>query len=206
MNTRLQVEHPITEETLGCDLVRAQLEVAQGLPLPDSWLDGTLSPRGHSIEMRLYAEDPEDFLPRSGKLLEYREPSGPGVRVDAGVTRGSVVGLEYDPLLAKLVVWAPDREAALGRARRALADWIVLGVETNLPLLREVLDSGEFASGRYATDMVSHLPRRNEVPAPDGAWITAALTEASARESAEGHASSTASDPWRSLPGWRVGA
>ena len=206
MNTRLQVEHPITEETLDCDLVRAQLEVAQGLPLPDAWCDGTLSPRGHSIEMRLYAEDPEDFLPRSGTLREYREPSGPGVRVDSRVERGSVIGVEYDPLLAKLIVRARDREAALGRARRALADWVVLGVETNLPLLREVLESDAFSSGRYATDLVSRLPRQKETPAPDAAWIAAALTDASAPESAGGRGSSAGPDPWRALRAWRTGA
>ena len=204
MNTRLQVEHPITEETLGCDLVRAQLEVAQGGPLPGSWCDGTLSPRGHSIEMRLYAEDPVDFLPRAGKLLEYREPSGPGVRIDSGVERGSVVGLEYDPLLAKLIVWAPDRNAALGRARRALSDWVVLGVQTNLPLLRDVLESEAFASGRYTTDLVSRLPPRDEAPVPDAAWIAAALTDAPGR-GPDLAAPPPLADPWRVFGGWRVG-
>jgi acetyl/propionyl-CoA carboxylase alpha subunit len=206
MNTRLQVEHPITEETLDCDLVRAQLEVAQGLPLPDAWRNGTLAPRGHAIEMRLYAEDPVDFLPRSGTLREYREPSGPGVRVDSGVERGSVIGVEYDPLLAKLIVRASDRGGALGRARRALADWVVLGVETNLPLLREVLESDAFSSGRYATDLVSRLPRPQETPAPDAAWIAAALTETPAPGSAAGKGSSAGPDPWSALRAWRIGA
>jgi len=209
MNTRLQVEHAITEETLGCDLVRAQLEVAQGAPLPAAWRGGTLSPRGHAIEMRLYAEDPVDFLPRAGRLLVYREPAGPGVRVDAGVERGSVVGVDYDPLLAKLVVWAPERGAAIGRARRALSDWIVLGVETNLPLLAEVLASAEFASGRYATDLVQRLPRRGASPdAPDAAWIAAALAPSGAPGAAAGPVGATpgGSDPWESHPSWRAGA
>ncbi|HEY1251523.1 MAG TPA: biotin carboxylase N-terminal domain-containing protein [Thermoanaerobaculia bacterium] len=205
MNTRLQVEHPITEETLGTDLVRAQIDVARGKPLPAVWSDGTLSPRGHAIEMRLYAEDPVDFLPRSGRLLEYREPQGPGIRVDAGVERGSAVGVEYDPLLAKLVVWAPDREAAIHRARRALSEWVVLGVETNLPLLAEVLGSEAFVSGRYSTDLVAHLPRR-PTEAPDAAWIAAALAGggSEARIAPAKAGVSAAADPWSMLNGWRL--
>ena len=105
---------------------------------------------GPAIELRLYAEDPVAFLPRTGRLLAWEEPSGPGIRVDAGVQEGSTIGLDYDPLLAKLVVSAGDRPAAIARARRALADWVVLGVETNAPLLDAVLASEEFASGRYA--------------------------------------------------------
>src|SRR5262249_1256207 len=156
MNTRLQVEHPITEETLGLDLVRAQIRVAQGAPLPDAWRAGQLSPRGHAIELRLYAEDPVSFLPRTGRIAAWEGPCGPGVRVDAGVEEGSSIGVDYDPLLAKLVVVAPDRSAAVARARRALEDWIVLGVETNAPLLEAVLASAEFVSGNYATDLVGH--------------------------------------------------
>jgi 3-methylcrotonyl-CoA carboxylase alpha subunit len=208
MNTRLQVEHAITEETLGCDLVRAQLDVARGRSLPAVWSDGTLAPRGHAIEMRLYAEDPVDFLPRSGRLLEYREPQGPGIRVDSGIERGSVVGVEYDPLLAKLIVWAPDRDAAIGRARRALAEWVVLGVQTNLALLRQVLSSDAFASGRYDTDLVGRLPRRELAAAPDAAWIAAALTAAAAptRAASAAAGAAAASDPWSELRGWRLGA
>ena len=208
MNTRLQVEHPVTEETLGCDLVRVQLDVARGRPLPPVWSDGTLAPRGHAIEMRLYAEDPHEFLPRSGRLLAWREPQGPGIRVDSGVDRGSVVGVEFDPLLAKLVVWGPDRDAAIGRARRALSEWVVLGVETNLPLLSEVLGSEAFESGRYATDLVGRLPRQDP-PVGDAAWIAAALASSavlSPRGAARGGAAEPP-DPWSSSPlrGWRIG-
>ena len=110
--------------------------MAAGAELPASWRTGELSARGHAIEMRLYAEDPVEFLPRSGAIREWIEPSGPGVRVDAGVERGSRIGVDYDPLLAKLVVHAADRSAAIERALRALGEWVVLGVETNLPLLR----------------------------------------------------------------------
>jgi acetyl/propionyl-CoA carboxylase alpha subunit len=212
MNTRLQVEHAITEETLGCDLVRAQLEVAQGAALPAAWTDGSLRPRGHSLELRLYAEDPVEFLPRTGRILVYREPGGPGVRVDAGVAEGSVVGVEFDPLLAKLIVWGPDRDAAIRRARRALSEWVVLGVETNLPLLRAVVDSPEFASGNYDTGLVAGLPPGAAAPEPpEGAWIAAALAASGlqvlpAGATAGSASSSSVPDPWEGLPGWRAGA
>ncbi len=209
MNTRLQVEHAITEETLGCDLVRAQLEVAQGAALPQAWRDGTLRPRGHAIELRLYAEDPVEFLPRTGRILVDREPGGPGVRVDSGVAEGSVVGVEFDPLLAKLIVRGPDRDAAIGRARRALAEWVVLGVETNMPLLAAVLASPEFVSGRYDTGLVGRLPAGAAAPQPpEAAWIAAALAASGPQPAAHGagSAASVLPDPWDGLPGWRAGA
>ena len=204
MNTRLQVEHPITEETLGIDLVRAQIDVASGEPLPAAWRDGTLAPRGHAVELRLYAEDPVDFLPRAGKILAWQVPEGPGVRVDAGVDEGSVVGLEYDPLLAKLVISAGSRGAAIARARRALSEWIVLGVETNLPLLAETLESPAFASGDYTTDLVESLPRSSAGEPPDAAWIAAALAQNAG--SSVTPATHEAVDPWSAPSGWRAGA
>ena len=211
MNTRLQVEHPITEETLGSDLVRAQLEVAAGATLPTAWRDGSLRPRGHAIELRLYAEDPVAFLPRSGRILVYREPGGPGVRVDGGVEEGSVVGVDYDPLLAKLVVHAQTRGAAIARARRALSEWIVLGVETNARLLEAVLASDAFASGRYDTGIVAKLPPLDSPypEPPDAAWIAAALEPAKSATSSSAGASlagRSAPDPWDGNPGWRSGA
>jgi acetyl/propionyl-CoA carboxylase alpha subunit len=201
MNTRLQVEHPITEETLGVDLVRAQIEVAQGADLPAEWRDGRLSPRGHAIEMRLYAEDPDTFLPRSGRLLAYREPAGPGIRVDGGVARGSEVGVDFDPLLAKLVVRAGDRGAAIERAKQALSEWVVLGVETNLPLLSSVLASREFASGAYDTGLVGRLPPRTVEEPPEAAWVAAAIAFQAPRLPAE--ALAKAEDPWEAGSGWR---
>jgi acetyl/propionyl-CoA carboxylase alpha subunit len=207
MNTRLQVEHPITEETLGCDLVRAQLDVAAGAELPPPWRDGSLSPRGHAIELRLYAEDPVEFLPRSGRILVYREPSGPGVRIDAGVEEGSIVGVDYDPLLAKLVVSASTREAAIARARRALEEWIVLGVETNARLLDAVLASERFASGDYSTDLIARLPPLEETVPPDAAWIAAALgpVPSAGPRGAPGGAKPDSQDPWSEYPSWRLG-
>ncbi len=203
MNTRLQVEHPITEVTLGLDLVRWQLEVAGGATLTALVPSAGLAPRGHAIELRLYAEDPVHFLPRSGTLLEWREPGGPGVRVDSGVERGSVVSLEYDPLLAKLVVNAGDRVAAIERARRALSEWTVLGVETNAPALDAVLASGEFRSGDYATDLVTRLPRTERSPVPEEVWLAAVLGLAE-RDSARA-AETPGADPWTVLEGWRGG-
>jgi acetyl/propionyl-CoA carboxylase alpha subunit len=207
MNTRLQVEHGITEETLGCDLVSAQLEVAAGASLPEPWVRGAIAPRGHAIELRLYAEDPVHFLPRSGRLLVYREPGGPGIRVDAGVAEGSRVGVEYDPLLAKLIVRAETREAAIARALRALSEWVILGVETNLTTLAAVLEAPEFRSGRYATDLVGRLVLAAGRDVPDAAWIAAAL-EASvpAASPASAGARTSAGEPWDAGSAWRLGA
>ena len=211
MNTRLQVEHPITEETLGVDLVRAQLDVAAGGRIPDGW--ARLSPRGHALELRLSAEDPVLFLPRAGEILEYAEPAGPGLRVDAGIARGSRIGLEFDPLLAKLVVHGPDRTSAIARARRALRDWVVLGVETNRPLLSRVLESPEFVSGRYATDLVERMEPVAACPeAPDAAWVGAALAlsgrgngSPSGGEAAADGQSARSGDPWSEPTSWRTG-
>jgi acetyl/propionyl-CoA carboxylase alpha subunit len=208
MNTRLQVEHPITEEVLGLDLVRSQIEIAAGAPLPADWRGGKLVPQGHAIELRLYAEDPVEFLPRSGRIHVWEEPAGPGVRVDAGVGEGTRVGVEYDPLLAKLVVSGPDRGAAIDRARRALSEWVVLGIETNAPLLARVLESAEFRSGRYTTDLIARLPEAQEFEVPDAVWIAAASALASTAPSGvrleRGPAG--APDPWDSASGWRAGA
>jgi acetyl/propionyl-CoA carboxylase alpha subunit len=203
MNARLQVEHPITEVTLRLDLVRAQIEVAAGGALAPEWRTGKLLQQGHAIELRLYAEDPATYLPRSGRVLAYEEPSGPGVRVDAGIEEGSSVGLDYDPLLAKLVVSAPDRQSCIRRARRALAEWVVLGIETNRPLLKAVLESPEFESGRYATDLVSRLPALAPPRASDAAWIAAGLAFSERKPPA---AARPLREPWDAVSGWRAGA
>ena len=205
MNTRLQVEHAVTEETLGCDLVRARLEIAEGRPLPAGWSDGTLSPRGHAIEMRLYAEDPYDFLPRSGRLLGYREPQGPGFGSTPG-SSGGVNGLDYDPLLAKLIVWGPDRDAAIGRARRALR-------RVDRPRRRDE-PSAARRRARLRGLRVGPLHDRSRrvagasprAAAPDAAWIAAALTTSAAHRATRGGSSPAGSDPWSEGSGWRVGA
>ena len=204
-NTRLQVEHPITEATLGLDLVRWQIEVAQGGVLPDEWRSGALRPRGHAIEMRLYAEDPVTFLPRTGTVLDYAEPGGPGVRLDSGIAAGSEVSVEFDPLLAKLVAWAEDRPAAIARASRALRELVVLGVETNTPLLEAVLASEEFRSGDYDTGLVPRLPPIEERPVPPAVWIAAAAAFDEGGSRPGGATVPSAADPWSTTNGWRPG-
>jgi 3-methylcrotonyl-CoA carboxylase alpha subunit len=153
MNTRLQVEHPVTELVAGVDLVRAQIDVASGKPIP--WTQDELRQRGHAIEVRVYAEDPDDrFLPQSGVVAQYREPGGPGVRVDAGVTRGSEIGLRYDPMLAKLICHAETRAAAIDRLVRALRDYVILGTKTNLSWLRRVVTHPAFREGLVSTRFI----------------------------------------------------
>ncbi len=157
MNTRLQVEHPVTEAVTGVDLVRAQLAVAAGEPLP--WTQQSLTTRGHAIECRIYAEDPTDgFLPQAGPLLLYREPRGPGVRVDSGVEEGGTVGVHYDPLLAKLIAFAETREAARERLVAALRAYPVLGIRTNIPFLLRLIGLPDYVAGRLHTGFVDeHL-------------------------------------------------
>ncbi|MCC8243170.1 acetyl/propionyl/methylcrotonyl-CoA carboxylase subunit alpha [Saccharothrix luteola] len=150
VNTRLQVEHPVTEETTGVDLVLEQFRIAEGHPLE---LTEDPAPRGHAFEFRINGEDAgRGFLPTPGRITRYREPGGPGVRVDSGVVAGSVVGGQFDSMLAKLVVWGPTREQALRRARRALREYDVEGIATVLPFHRHVVDDPAFA-GRGSFDV-----------------------------------------------------
>ncbi len=155
MNTRLQVEHPVTEMVTGIDLVEQQLLIADGADV--SFDPDAVRPRGHSLELRIYAEDPVRFLPSPGTITQWREPSGPGVRVDAGYTAGNVVTPHYDPLLAKLISHGGDRAEALARMRAAVAEFVVTGLKTNLAFHAELLESEEFASGIYDTGIVGRL-------------------------------------------------
>ncbi|HUX42790.1 MAG TPA: acetyl-CoA carboxylase biotin carboxylase subunit [Rectinemataceae bacterium] len=153
MNTRLQVEHPVTESVTGLDLVRWQIRVAEGAALP--FTQEELRSRGHAIECRLYAEDPSrGFLPTGGRLLRFAPPSGPGIRVDSGFAEGDTVGLHYDPLLAKIIAYAEDRPTALARMREALRRMAVLGIVTNWEFLRELLDEPDFEEGRVHTTWI----------------------------------------------------
>jgi len=150
MNTRLQVEHPITELVSGIDLVQWQIRVAAGEPFPFSQAD--LYQRGHAIECRVYAEDPANgFLPSTGKLLQFIEPKGPNIRVDSGYTTGSEVTHFYDPLLAKLIVHAEDRQTAVQRMQTALREFIVHGVVTNIDFMQAVLAHKDFVQGEVST-------------------------------------------------------
>ena len=157
MNARLQVEHPVTEAVLGLDLVEWQVRIASGEPLTLQPED--IQPRGHAIECRIYAEDPyRDFVPSAGKLLRWRPPSGPGLRLDNGVVQGQEVSIYYDPMLAKLIAWAPSRDLSLRRLRVALSQFQVLGVVTNIPLLRAVVEHPQFQSGEYDTGFLEWNP------------------------------------------------
>jgi len=184
LNARLQVEHPVTEAVTGIDLVRAQLEIAAGEPLEIEQGDVTCS--GHALECRLYAEDPANgFLPASGRIIELDLPRWPGVRVDTGVRSGDEVGTRYDPMLAKLIAHAEDRDACIDRMRAVLAETTVLGVATNLGFLRWALDRPVFRAGEAGTDFVEREWSPGLVPALPEEVRLAAL--------AHMHASS---DPW----------
>ena len=158
MNTRLQVEHPVTELVTGVDLVEEQLRVAAGDP-PALDPAALPVPSGHALELRVYAEDPKRFLPGPGKITAWSEPAGEGVRVDSGYEAGDTVTPYYDPLMAKLCVWGPDRPAVLERARAAVAGFQVEGPKCNLPFFAELLADPEFVSGRYDTGLVERMRR-----------------------------------------------
>jgi acetyl-CoA carboxylase biotin carboxylase subunit len=155
MNTRLQVEHPVTEAVFGVDLVEEQLRVASGLP--PAFDPDALVPRGHAIELRINAEDPKRFLPGPGAVLTWVQPSGEGVRVDAGYGPGTTVTPNYDSLMAKLIVHGADRAEALERARAAVAGFEIIGPKNNLPFFAELLENAEFVSGQYDTAIVSRM-------------------------------------------------
>ncbi|HUB22938.1 MAG TPA: biotin carboxylase N-terminal domain-containing protein [Streptosporangiaceae bacterium] len=158
MNTRLQVEHPVTELVTGIDLVEQQFLIAAGEP--PSFDPAAITPHGHALELRIYAEDPVRFLPGPGTITEWAEPEGEGIRVDAGYQAGNTVTPFYDPLLAKLCVCAPDRQTALERARKAVAGFAIAGPKTNLAFHAELLTSPEFVSGDYDTSLISTMRPR----------------------------------------------
>ncbi|MGH9452087.1 MAG: acetyl-CoA carboxylase biotin carboxylase subunit [Terriglobia bacterium] len=156
MNTRLQVEHPVTEMVTGIDLVKAQIRVAAGEPLP--WRQEAIAHRGHAIECRIYAEDPaQNFFPSPGVIRRLRVPMGPGVRDDSGVYEGWAVPVEYDPLLSKLVAWGDSRGEALARMRRALGEYEVLGIKTNIGLFRRLLEHPDFVAGNIDTAFLDRV-------------------------------------------------
>ena len=188
MNTRLQVEHPVTEMVTGIDLVKEQIRIAAGERL--SCTQGQVEWRGAAIECRVYAEDPDNnFFPSPGKILVLDRPAGPGVRVDSGAYAGWTVPLEYDPLIAKLVVWAPTRDEAIARLERALEEYHLTGIKTNLGFFRGIIESPEFRSGAVDTGFIDRWMAR-ESPVSDGtpeqeqaAVLAAALHALRARSS-----------------------
>ena len=173
MNTRLQVEHPITEWCTGLDLVRWQIEVAQGAELPWAQEDVLRNLRGHAIEARLYAEDPaRNFLPSPGLITDVRMAEGPGVRNDWGVESGSEVPRYYDPMIGKLAVWAQTREQAIARLRRALSETVVKGITTNTRYLKAILDLEEFRRGDYDTGILARARDRLLPAKPEAKQLT----------------------------------
>ena len=207
MNTRLQVEHPITEWVSGIDLVHAQIRIAAGEAL---WLQQRdIAARGHAIECRVYAEDPcQQFLPSPGRIVALREPQGPGVRVDSGIVSGCDVPVHYDPLLAKLSTWGADREAARRRMIAALREYTVLGVTTTVPFLIEVLSHPDFAAGHTHTHFIEqHLAGWHPAAAQVELAALAAAAHAELAPAARnsGAATERAPSPWQTLGPWRQG-
>jgi 3-methylcrotonyl-CoA carboxylase alpha subunit len=202
MNTRLQVEHPVTEAITGLDLVEWQLRVAAGEALPKTQAE--LSITGHAFEARLYAEDPQrDFLPSIGRLTYLSLPED--IRVDAGVRQGDAIGVDYDPMIAKLIVHGPDRPTALRLLAQALGRCAVVGVQTNLALLRGIATQGDFASGAFDTGFIGRNPGLLAPTAPPDAMVTAAAALGAIGEPASPRDPWEAGDSWRlNLPGVRT--
>jgi acetyl/propionyl-CoA carboxylase alpha subunit len=211
MNTRLQVEHPVTELVTGLDLVAWQIRIAAGEALP--FTQDELRQRGHAIECRVYAEDPaNDFLPAVGEITYYRPPAGPGVRVDDGIETGTQVTPYYDPMLAKIITWGYDRPEAIGKMVRALQETVVLGITTNIPYLLAILQEPHFVAGRTSTH---YLPEHMEPWQPpdevgEDEWLALAVLEAlqgggkKVGTKTAGHGQSdTQPDPWDEATAWR---
>ncbi len=206
MNTRIQVEHPITELVTGLDLVQWQLRIAAGEPL--GFTQEQLRQRGHAIECRIYAEDPgQGFLPSPGTLSLLVEPSGPGIRNDCGFVTGNHISPHYDSLLSKLITYGEDREQARRRMLRALQDYTILGVKTTLPFLRDVLDHPAFREGTTFTDFIpAHFGQWHDPTDETGRRIALLAAALETCLSSHGSNPSTAThqhDPWTSLGAWQ---
>jgi acetyl/propionyl-CoA carboxylase alpha subunit len=214
MNTRLQVEHPVTELVTGVDLVKLQLRVAAGEPLPFRQAD--LSQRGHAMECRLYAEDPAgDFLPDSGRVLCAVEPQGPGIRVDSGVVSGTAISLHYDPMMAKLIVLGETRRDARQKMIWALNQFVILGLTTNIPFLKDVIRHEAFRNGQTTTDFVErHFADWRPAPAvpPDLPLAVTAIWDLIGETAPEGNSPTSQAhnsdpySPWQQTDRFRLGA
>jgi acetyl-CoA carboxylase, biotin carboxylase subunit len=205
VNTRLQVEHPVTEQVTGLDLVKLQIAIAAGHRLPFAW--ETITPRGHAMEVRLYAEDPDNnFFPCPGKILARRIATGPGIRLDEGVYSGWTVPIEYDPLLSKLIAWGNSREEAISRLRRALDEYTISGIRTNISLFRRILSEPEFLSGEIHTKWLDELLTRPRPPAvhPRPGIETAAAIAAAYWESMPSGNSAKAQSPAEPSSRWKL--
>jgi len=208
VNARIQVEHPITEMITGLDLVKWQIRIASGEKLTIRQED--LFQRGHAIECRIYAEDPANrFLPSLGTIHFMKNPEGPGIRVDSGIYSGCDVSMYYDPILAKLIAWGEDRETARKRMTQALKDYVVMGIKTTIPYLKDVMGVPDFMSGKTTTDFIeNNLSDWKENDKNE--YLRAALTAAAVFEHTRPEFKSTPStetthSPWSILGNWRIG-
>jgi 3-methylcrotonyl-CoA carboxylase alpha subunit len=209
MNTRLQVEHPITEAVTGIDLASWQIRLAAGEPLAFTQAD--LQQQGHALECRIYAEDPaHHFLPSTGEIAFYRRPAGPGVRVDDGIETGTQVSPYYDPMLGKVITWGDDRAEAIRKMRLALQDTVVLGVTTNIPYLLDILDHPAFVAGEITTNFLDEhmMPWEPDADVSNSTWLAIAALEAlggrvqsSSRPAGDG--APPEADPWAGSERWR---
>jgi len=209
VNTRLQVEHPVTEQVTGLDLVKLQIAIAAGHRLPFAW--ESITPRGHAMEVRLYAEDPaNNFFPSPGNILSCHVPSGPGIRLDDGVYEGWTVPNDYDPLLSKLIAWGNSREETIARLRRALEEYAITGIQTNAGLFLRILSESDFLRGEIHTKWLDELLRRpgsvsasssteeaHQNAAADAAAIAAAIWQANQSGGPSSSTSSSADQPSR---------
>jgi acetyl-CoA carboxylase biotin carboxylase subunit len=210
MNTRLQVEHPITEMVTGLDLVRWQIRIARGERL-DLDPERLLQPHGHAVECRIYAEDPDNnFLPSPGRIQQLRAPAGPGIRDDSGATAGLDVPIFYDPMISKLVAWAEDRPLAIARMQRALAEYLITGIKTTVPFFSWLLAQPDFRAGRFHTTYLDEvLEQRNgrpfvePTPALEELAAIGAALQAAMLPSAIGAASPAAPSDTRGGLRWR---
>jgi acetyl-CoA carboxylase biotin carboxylase subunit len=211
VNARVQVEHPVTEMVTGVDVVKTQLAIGAGEKLP--FAQKELGQRGHAVECRIYAEDPAaNFLPSAGKILFLREPRGPGVRLDGGIYGGYDVPVHYDPILAKLITWGTDRDEARRRMAEALRDYVIVGIKTTVPFLRDVVEHPAYVAGETNTGFIAdHFGGwREDVPAE---LVEKALAAAGAAELVGGPAKSytdgdraAAHTPWQTVGPWQNGA
>jgi acetyl-CoA/propionyl-CoA carboxylase biotin carboxyl carrier protein len=205
MNTRLQVEHPVTEMVTGLDLVEEQIRIAAGEKLQLAQADVRLT--GHAVEARVYAENPaRDFLPTSGRVHSLREPAGEGIRVDSSLLEGLTVSSSYDPMLAKVIAWGPDRETALDRLDAALAQTLILGIGTNTEYLRLLINDPDVRAGRLDTTMIERKLPGLQFRSPSEPELAAAALVQAAVLAAPDTSRTAERSPWRRADGWRMGA
>jgi len=204
MNTRLQVEHPVTELVTGLDLVHLQIRIAQGEPLPFTQQEIQL--RGHAIECRIYAEDPDNgFFPSPGRITRLLQPGGPGIREDSGIYEGWVVPMDYDPMLSKLIAYAPTRDLAIARLLRAIDEYVIGGIRSNLGLFRRILNDAGFRSADIDTSYLDRLLASQQAPATsdanheDIAALAAAIFEQNRGAAPPAPIQQAASSAWKSI-------